>query len=88
MNSKGGENKMKKVLENNQVRVVFNDDCINFYDLLDQYNDQKGFTKNVRGIAKTWDLLMEEFTENTSFFEVARFLDDHKLNTHIYCGMD
>ena len=81
---------MDQILTNSQVRVVFDesDQCINFYDLLDQYNDQKGFTRNKRGIAKAWVHLKNTFNNETKFFEVSNILDSLKLKTHIYCGMD
>ena len=79
-------------LQNNQVAVILNDrlndTSINFYDRLDSYNDYKGFTQNKRGIFKAWDELLTIFNETTTFSEVMEFLDQHKLKTHTYCGMD
>lgn len=78
------------MIANNQVQVTFDeaDQCINFYDLLDKYNDQKGFTRNKRGITKAWNHLKSVFNNDTKFFEVSNILDSFKLKTHIYCGMD
>ena len=75
-------------LANTQVRVTFKDNCIHFYDLLDKYNDFKGFTQNVRGIENAWFELVEVFDASTTFAEVQDFLDENNLRTHSCCGMD
>lgn len=85
------------LLRNEKVSVTFDtessDPHISFSDLTDKFNDTRGFTRNKRGLAKAAAFIVqvaadERLKEDITFSDVVKILDNAKLRTHVYCGMD
>ncbi len=77
-------------LKNEKTAVSFSPEreSITGHDLTDQYNGTTFFTRNKRGIKKAWAALETAFTPEMSMYDVMRFLDGYRLNTHSYCSVD
>lgn len=79
----------RTIFRNKKVEVIRNASDISFFDLTDDYNDTKGFTKNIRGLAKATTKIMSLNNDaNMSFYGIVELLEKFNLKPHTYCGMD
>ena len=86
---------METILINNNVRVDYDipNLCINWYDLKDNYNDFKGFTRNKRNLYKASVFLKqlaqdERVKDDLTMGDITKLMDKFNLKPHTYCGMD
>ncbi len=81
------------ILKNEFVRVELGNDCIQWYDLKDKYNDYQGFTQNKIGISKAIEFVKqiandERLKDSVTMGNVTDLMDKFKLRPHTFCGMD
>lgn len=83
----------KVIFKNEKVLVERNTKDISFYDLKDQYNDYKGFTRNVRRLEKATEFIKqiaqdERLKYDIGMSDICKILTKFNLAPHTYCGMD
>jgi len=82
------------ILQNERIKVTYEDECIRWYDLKDKYNDFQGFTRNKRGINKAVAFIqhlatVESLKDDLTMWNITSLLDEKfHLKPHTYCGMD
>jgi hypothetical protein len=81
------------ILKNDHVRVVRYASDIQYFDLKDEYNDFKGFTRNVRGLANATKFIEqlakdERLKDDLTMGDITNILQKFNLNPHTYCGRD
>ena len=81
---------MKSMLRNWNCVMEFDPERkeISGSDLTDQCNMPACYSKNKRGIAKSWAALEAAWNENMTMYTACHVLDDAGIRMHTWCMMD
>lgn len=81
---------MKSMLRNWNCVMEFDPERkeISGSDLRDQCNMPACYSKNKRGIAKSWAALEAAWNENMTMYTACHVLDDAGIRMHTWCMMD
>jgi hypothetical protein len=77
-------------LKNDFCRIQYdkNSTEIRGADLTDRNNDPRFYTQTKRGVAESWELLSQEFNEQTKFSDARKIIEFKNVRVHSYCAMD